>query len=66
MSEIANIGKTISIFVAGFMYLCVWAWSIDHSKDCIRNATWEVLVSRVFIGLHIDALIVWFIWSWKH
>lgn len=66
MNELAGIGKGISIYVVGFLYLCVWAWSVDHAKDCNRNAIWEVLVARAFIGFHIGVLIVWFIWSWKH
>lgn len=66
MSEIADMGKGISIFVAGFLYLYAWAWAIDHQKNCKRNAKWEVLVSRAFIGFHIGVLVVWFIWSWKH
>ena len=65
MSEIANMGKTLSIFVAGVIYLYLWAWSVDHSKDCNRNAIWEVLVARAFIGIHIGFLMVFFIWSWN-
>lgn len=65
MNEIANIGKTLSIFCAILLYLYVWAWSVDHQKDCNRNALWEVLVARLFIGLHIIAMAVWFMWSWK-
>lgn len=65
MNELADWGKAISIFFVGIIYLCLWLWSMDHQKDCIRNALWEVLVARAFIGLHIGAMIVFFIWSWK-
>ena len=66
MSEIANMGKMVSLFFALLLYTFAWMWSVDHSKDCNRNARWEVLVARAFIGLHIGVLGAWFIWSWKH
>lgn len=64
MNEIANIGKMISILATVILYFYVFAWSVDHAKKCNRNATWEVVVSRAFIGFHIGILIAWFIWSW--
>lgn len=65
MTELASIGKMVSIFFAIVLYACSWIWAIDHQKDCNRNAKWEVLVARVFIGIHIIALGVFFIWSWN-
>lgn len=65
MSEFASLGKTVSIFISLVIYLCCWAWAVDHQKDCNRNAIWEVLVARLFIGLHIIAMGIWFIWSWN-
>lgn len=62
----AELGKTISIFLGCCIYLWIWAWSIEHSKDCNGNAVWEVLVARAFIGFHMGALVVWFIWSWRN
>lgn len=66
MTELASVGKTISMFFVIVLYVCVWGWAIDHKKDCNRNAIWEVLVARLFIGIHIIALVVFFIWSWKN
>lgn len=64
MNEISEIGKTMSIFVGGLLYLCAWCWAMEHQRNCNRNAYWEVIVANIFILLHIIAMIVWFIWSW--
>lgn len=64
MSEFAAIGKMISIFFAIAIYACAWGWSADHVKSCNKNAIWELILARLFIGFHIGALIMWFIWSW--
>ena len=66
MNELANIGKMLSIFCALCVYACVWFWAIGHQKDCNRNAIWEVLIARLFIGLHIIFIFMWFIWSWNN
>lgn len=66
MRGLASVGKTVSIYLAFVLYVWSWSWAIDHQKDCNRNAVWEVLVARVFIGIHIIALGVFFIWSWNN
>lgn len=66
MTELAGIGRMVSIFFAITLYACSWMWTVDHQTDCNKNAVWEVLVARVFIGIHIIALLAFFIWSWKN
>ena len=65
MSELASLGKTVSIFISFIAYLYCWMWAIEHQKDCNKNDIWEVLVARLFIGLNIIAMVIWFIWSWN-
>lgn len=56
--------RWLSIVALGILYLCMWGWVFEHLKDCNRNDKWEVCLSRLFILLHIIAMIVFFIWGW--
>lgn len=56
--------KWLSIITLGTLYLCMWGFVLEHLKDCNRNAKWEVCLSRLFVLLHIIAVIVFFIWGW--
>lgn len=56
--------KWISIIIIILTYIDLWGWSIDHIKECNRNAKWEVFVSRLFVFIHIVALVIFCIWGW--
>ena len=65
MSEIQTMGRIIStICFIGIWLLSLW-WAICHSKDINRNSHIEVFVSRVWILIHIIAVIIYFVWCWK-
>ena len=65
MSEIQTMGKIISIIcLIGIWLLSLW-WAICHSKDINRNSHIEVFVSRAWILIHIIAVIIYFVWSWR-
>ena len=66
MSVLACVGRWLSIFISVLLYMFAWCWAIGHQKDCNRNAMWEVTVARLFIGLNIIAMGIWFIWSWNN
>jgi len=63
MDELANIGKTLSIFCASCVYVSAWYWAVERQIDGNR---WETLIARLFIGMHIIFIFIWFIWSWNN
>ena len=65
MSEIIVVGKIMSIVCILFVYINVWGWAIDHAKDCNRNSKIEVVVSKVWISIHIIAAVLFFVWCWS-
>lgn len=64
MNELAEVGKTLSVFIAGVLYLAIWVWALECEKDCNSNALWETILSKGFICIHLLLLIVFFAWSW--
>lgn len=61
MSEIQTMGRIISIIcLIGIWLFSLW-WAICHSEDINRNSHIEVFVSRVWILIHIIAVIIYFV-----
>lgn len=57
-------GKWLSVVVCWLLYMFIWNWVINHFKSCNRNAKWEICLSRIFVALHILAIVGFMIWSW--
>ena len=64
MSEIKELGRIISVMCLIVIWFFSLVWSIHHSKNINRNSHIEVLVSRVWILIHIIAVIIYFVWCW--
>ena len=65
MSEIQTMGRIISMICLICIWLLSLLWAICHSKDINRNSHTEVFVSRVWILIHIIAVIIYFVWCWN-
>lgn len=64
MSEIKELGRIISVMCLIVIWFFSLVWSIRHSENINRNSHIEVLVSRVWILIHIIAVIIYFVWCW--
>ena len=64
MSEIQELGRIISVIcLIGIWLFSLW-WAILHSENINKNSHIEVLVSRVWILIHIIVVIIYFVWCW--
>ena len=64
MIGIKELGRILSVIsLIGIWLLSLW-WAICHLKNINKNSHIEVLVSRVWILIHIIVVIIYFVWCW--
>ena len=62
MSEIQELVRIISVICLISIWLFSLWWAISHSEN--KNSHIEVFVSRVWILIHVIAVIIFFVWCW--
>lgn len=64
MSEIAKFGRVASAVCLLVIYTLIWCWVFSHVENINKNSHMEVIISRIWIGIHIIGVIIFFIWCW--
>lgn len=64
MDGLALLGIIISTIVMAVLYVKAWSWTITILNYESISTKFERILAKTFIGLHILAILAWFVWSW--